>query len=304
MLITDNLLHQTSEVLHNVWNYIIISVNTHDICVSNVVLASALALFGVKYFTTVLHNLRHYLHAKMGHDKDTVNALEKIIKYAICAVYVISVLEIANIPLSSFAFIGGALALGIGLGGQNLMSSFISSLIIMVERPIKIGDIVEIGGVVGTVTTIGARCISLTSPSNVEILVPNNKVMQHTVVNWTFADNIICSNAILRIAKTSHPENPRDVIKKLEELLESIPDIYKTPVPIVYLTDIDETHYAYRLSFSRDLTAAHAVESMHSEVNLALVDLLKGKEFKVEYLKLVPRASEKGEDDSKSPYSN
>lgn len=273
-------------MVHNIWNYTLLSVGSNNICVSNIALALLLSALGFKYSKTVSLNLKRYLRSKMAHDKDAANALEKIISYAIFAIYIISILEIANIPLSSFAFIGGALALGIGLGGQNLMSSFISSLIIMVERPIKIGDVVEIDGVTGTVTSIGARCVSLTSFSNVEILVPNSKVMQNLLINWTFADNIICSSAILRIAKSSSLEADY-VIDKTIALLKATLGIHETPTPTVYLINISMTHHIYKLSFNCDLVGINTIESIQNVVNLKLVELLKDKEFEIEHLKLV-----------------
>jgi small-conductance mechanosensitive channel len=290
MLFSDNFISNITEVVHNVWRYTILSIDDSDIRTSNVVLALLLTILGFRYAKSVLHHLKKYLHAKLGQDKDAVNALEKIISYAIFVIYIISILEIANVPLKNFAFIGGALAIGIGLGGQNLMNSFISSLIIMVERPIKIGDIVEIDGIAGAITSIGARCVTLTSFSNVEILIPNSKVMQNILANLTFADHIVRSRAILRITKASHNNTPSNMINELTALLKSIQGIRITPTPLVYLTSVSETHYVYQLSFCYDLAGDNATESIHSIVNLELVGFLGDQEFMIEYLKLVPSA--------------
>ncbi|MES2215005.1 MAG: mechanosensitive ion channel domain-containing protein [Pseudomonadota bacterium] len=278
----------TSDIMHGIWSYPILSVGASNIRVSNVVLALLLSALGFKYAKSVLNIIKKNLRKRMADDKDAANALEKIISYAICAIYIISVLEIANVPLSSFAFVGGALALGIGLGGQNLMSSLISSLIIMIERPIKIGDIVEIDGMTGRVTSIGARCIGLTSFSNVEILVPNNKVMQNVVVNWTFADYMITINAVLSITKATHADDSREFIKGLIKTLQSTPEIFPSPPPEVHLVKVSSTHYVYQLNFSFDLKGKNGVEAAQSIVNLKLVDFLKDKDFEIEYLKLVP----------------
>lgn len=282
---------------HQIWHYTILNVSGNEIRVSNVLLAILLSIIGFRYSKSVLLGIKQYLHNKLGHDKDTANALERVISYLIISIYIVSILEIANVPLSSFAFIGGALALGIGLGGQNLMSSFISSMIIMIERPIKIGDIVEIDGLIGTVTSIGARCVSLTSFSNVEILVPNNKVMQNVLVNWTFSDHIICNSAILSVLK-SHVDKPSEIIDSLLQLLHNVPGVCTSPAPAVYLTSVSDLHYVYQVNFSCDLASVHAMEVIHSRVNVAVVDLLQNNDFNITYQKLASTTAE----EDKKPY--
>ena len=278
-----------ADMMHKIWHYSILNVSGSEVRVSNLALAVIMTFVGVKYFRSFVAYLRKYMHNHMQHDKDAANAIEKILSYLVIVVYIISVLEIANIPLSSFAFVGGALALGIGLGGQNLMNNFISSLIIMIERPIKIGDIVEINDMTGKINSIGARCVSLTSFSNVEVLVPNSQVMQNVLVNWTFDNHIICNSAILHVSKTAKLPKPHKMIHILFEMLKNIPEIYKDPAPVVYVRSVDANDYIYQLSFSCDLKEVNMAEAMHSKVNLALLEILDAKDFKVEYEKLAPK---------------
>lgn len=289
-----------TSLCHQVWHYTIIHVSGNEIRVSNIALALILSFFGFRYSKYVFQWLKRYLYSKLNHDRDTANALEKIFSTLIVVLYVISILEIANIPLSSFAFVGGALALGIGLGGQNLMNSFISSLIIMIERPIKIGDIVEIDGLIGRVNSIGARCISLTTFSNVEVLVPNSKVMQNVLVNWTFSDHIISNDALLSICKTEKLETPNERIILLQKTLSEIDSICtSTPVKI-YLKSITDTHYIYQINFSCDLSQINNIEVVQSAINLAIVTLLKEEQFSIEFLDMVSNTKERHSDSDKS----
>jgi small-conductance mechanosensitive channel len=236
----------------------------------------------------------------MQNDKDAANAIEKLISYLAVTVYTISVLEIMNIPLKSFAFIGGALAIGIGLGGQNLMNNFISSLIIMIERPIKIGDIVEINNMTGRITSIGARCIALTSFSNVEILVPNSKVMQNVLVNWTFADHIVYNSAVLRVSKLLD-QKPKDLITTVENALREVQGVCHSIPPSVYLSSMDDDEYVYQVNFGSDLTNLRVPEIMHSRINLALLEILDPNLFSIKHLKLVSSSSQsESESDSSS----
>lgn len=282
-----------SDVLHTIWHYPILNVGKESIRVSNVALAAAIFTVGLKYSKKLSLRFKNYLHHTMEHDKDTANALEKIVSYAGLVVFAIIVLEIANVPLSTFAFVGGALALGIGLGGQNLMNNFISSLIIMIERPIKMGDIVEFDGVVGAVTDIGGRCITITTFSNVEVLIPNSKLMQEILVNWTLGDHVLRGKAVVRIDKSFYDNakktknSPAKTIKDLVAALKSTPHIIGSPQPSAYLLGVDEHYYNYEIHFNCDISDMKALELVQSNVNIEIADLLAGTDFVIEHLKLV-----------------
>lgn len=89
--------------------------------------------------------------------------------------------ENVNIPLTAFTFLGGAIAIGVGFGAQNLINNFISGFIIMAERPIKIDDMIEVEGNFATVEDVGARCTRIRTAGNVHILVPNSSFLEKTL---------------------------------------------------------------------------------------------------------------------------
>jgi len=282
-----------SEIFHKIWHYSIISVGNDSIKVSNIALALLIFMVGLKYSKKLSGRFKHYLHHTMEHDKDTANALEKIVSYAGLIVFAIIVLQIANVPLSTFAFVGGALALGIGLGGQNIMNNFISSLIIMVERPIKMGDVVEFDGVTGTVTDIGGRCVTITTFSNVEVLIPNSKLMQEILVNWTLGDHLLRGKASVRIEKgiylnaKASKYKPADTIDTLVAALRATPHIIDSPPPSAYLMSVDDQYYNYEIHFNCDISDIKVVELVKSNVNVEIAKLLAGHHFMIEHLKLV-----------------
>jgi len=96
-----------------------------------------------------------------------------------------------KIPLTVFTFMGGALAIGIGFGAKNLINNFISGIILLLERPIKVGDIVEIEGTRGEVVRIGGRCSQIRRYDGIDILVPNSSLLEKDVVNWTLSDKLL-----------------------------------------------------------------------------------------------------------------
>jgi small-conductance mechanosensitive channel len=100
----------------------------------------------------------------------------------------VSALIFVNIPLAIFTFFGGALAIGIGFGAQTLINNFISGLILMFDRTISVGDMVEVDGHRGRVASIGMRSSSIKRFDGVELLVPNSVFLQQNVINWTSSD--------------------------------------------------------------------------------------------------------------------
>ena len=280
-----------SKLLHGFLNYDLVSVSGNHIRVGNILLSTLLFLLGIKYYKNYTHFVGKYLRTKIL-DKDAVNALEKLILYISVILYVITILEIANVPLNIFAFIGGALAIGIGLGAQTLINNFISSLIIMIERPVKIGDIVSIDGVTGAVTSIGARCVVVTTDSNVEVLIPNSKLMQNTLVNWALSDELVRHKVEIQVPRISGVdfEHERFMAKlqKIVDDLESKLDDFKSDE--VHLTKIDKDYLNFIINFSCNMQKPQ--EFFKHELNLALLANLGGYIYNVEYMKIFePKAS-------------
>lgn len=108
-------------------------------------------------------------------------------------VLVITALDLLNVPLTAFAFVSGAVAIGVGFGAQNIINNFISGWILMWERPIRIKDYIELGDTAGTVEEINTRSTRIRRIDNVHLLVPNSKLLEETVVNLTLVDRLLRS---------------------------------------------------------------------------------------------------------------
>ncbi len=274
--------------LHEIWSYSLITFSGNSIRVSNIFLALILAWAGIRFYKRFTALLKDYLATKIKNDKDAANALEKLISYGALCLYVITILDIANVPLSTFAFVGGALAIGIGFGVQNIVNNFVSSLVIMVERPLKIGDIIESDGVIGKVTSVGARCVSITTFSNVDVLIPNSKLMQNTLVNWTLNDNSIkCQLEIIVNTDNSTKLQPLTFSEKLTARLKEAGTNIKLTDPKIYLVKVDKNMLKFILSFSCSLEQLENLEQIKNALNLILLEALKKYDFTTEYLKLV-----------------
>ncbi len=119
--------------------------------------------------------------------RSNVYAVTRIIRYLVWIVGTVIGLNYIGFDLASFALIGGAVGVGIGFGLQNIFSNFISGVIILLEKTLKVGDYVDLqSGVMGTVAEIGVRYTRVTTNDSVDILVPNSEFINGRVINWTF----------------------------------------------------------------------------------------------------------------------
>ena len=150
--------------------------------------------------------------ARRGFDIGIREALGVIARYIIITLGALVILQSAGIDLTSLNVLVGAIGVGLGFGLQNITSNFFSGLILLFERPIKMGDRVEIGGVVGEVKEIGARATTIVTDESVAIFVPNSQFVSERVTNWSRPGKLTAYMVSFHVAHTSDPELVRQVL--------------------------------------------------------------------------------------------
>jgi small-conductance mechanosensitive channel len=150
--------------------------------------------------------------ARRGVDVGLREALGTITRYVIISLGALVILQGAGIDLTSLNVLVGAIGVGLGFGLQNITSNFFSGLILLLERPLKIGDRVEIGGVVGEVREIGARATTIVTDESVAIIVPNSQFISERVTNWSRPSKLSAYLLPFYVAHSSDPELVRQVL--------------------------------------------------------------------------------------------
>lgn len=179
--------------------------------------------------------------------------LEKVIFFPLAALLVFTTLNWLSIPLGAFAFLGGALAIGIGFGAQNLMNNFISGLILLFERQVRLGDIIEVGGNTGRVTHLGSRCSRLRKFNGTEVLVPNSAFLEKDVTNWTLNDPQHRFDFTVGVEYGAPVER---VMEVLAAALESEPAVLKEPKPDIFFESFGDSSLVFRLFYWIDIRAS------------------------------------------------
>jgi small-conductance mechanosensitive channel len=309
----NDLVVATDKMVDSVWDYKILTIDKNPVTIANLTIASIILILGLITLSKFKTRLKLFLSKKFSQDKDAANALENLITYFMLIIFVTIVLQIANIPLSTFAFVGGALAIGVGLGAQNLINNFMSSLIIMIERPVKIGDNIQIDNIQGRVISIGARCITIETSKMTDVLIPNSRVIQENLTNWSWIDhniksfieirfykNILCKigkelsgsslsekdyeDALTRIKKPVDRISPDEILEKLQLLFDKIPEINISEKPSIYFLGTDNFYYSFQVVIMYDSKNVGDFSSVKSNINKEICKIFDMENLVIEYI--------------------
>lgn len=267
----SELFEKISGVFWYIWNYtVFVTDDKHQILFSNIVISLILFLLGLKLATKLSLALKRKMLSKL--DINTASFLERISYYFFIIIITIFVLDISNVPLTVFAVIGTTFALGIGLGSQNIANNFISGLIIMIERPIKFGDIIEIKGMTGKVREIGARCVSIQTDDNVTILVPNSNILQDVIVNWTHDGTVLRTIMNFRIENQLSID---DLDKVITSELQKHSQILQDPPMQIFYKLVCKNYYEIDVEFWINIGLGAKAKEIKSNINRGLAETLK-----------------------------
>jgi small-conductance mechanosensitive channel len=233
--------------LDKFWHYGIIAVGDKNIKVANVSLAIMVILLVAKHYKKIID----FITTKIIADQlcEDRNLIEKLVSIVFGFVFLIVVLQIGNVPLDTFAFLGGALALGVGLGVQNLINNLLSSLIIIFEKPIKVGDLITVDNTIGTVCEIGNRCIKIRNDANAIVFIPSSIVLQTKLINWTRTplSTYTVKVKILKEHAVVHP------VDEIIAILQNILRYDQVKYSKVLLSSVTVSYYIYSLIYKLDI---------------------------------------------------
>lgn len=171
-------------------------------------------------------------------------AIGTIIQYVLTVIGFVIVLDSAGIDLSSLKIIAGALGVGIGFGLQSIVNNFVSGLIILFERPIKVGDRIEVGGVNGDVVKIAARATTVVTNDNISIIVPNSEFTSNSVTNWSHSNKVVRFNYPVGVAYKEDPERVKQVLLEVADANEGV---LKNPHPDVLFDSYGDSSLNFNL---------------------------------------------------------
>jgi len=244
-----------------VWTYEFFSVDDKPITAGKIFTGLILLIAGFWASRRVSNFLGRRVFPHFGLNEGASAAMRSIVFYLFVILVTLAALKAVNVPLTVFTILGGAVAIGIGFGSQNIANNFISGLIILAERPIRVGDMVQFEEVMGIVGRIGARSTRVTTFDNIELIVPNSTIIQANVTNWTLSDHRVRGHVRVGVAYGSPT---RDVANLLLKAADDHGRILTKPEPYVWFSDFGDNALVFDLYFwveVRKLADRRTIES-------------------------------------------
>ncbi|MGA8879533.1 MAG: mechanosensitive ion channel domain-containing protein [Azonexus sp.] len=270
---------QAVGLMKQVWNFELFAVEDSTVVEGKTVTTSYGVTVGKSIGVLLLYAFAYWLFAMLTRllgrlmvrrfkvDPQVASVMRRWLMIAVSVVLIILILNLARIPLTAFAFMGGALAIGIGFGTQTIIKNVISGIIILFERKIRVGDIIAIGGTTGHVTAVDLRASTVRSFDGVEALVPNSTFLENQVVNWTYSNSRIRREIKIGIAYGSPVRQAADVIVGCA--LEH-GQVLKEPPPEVYLEDFADNAILMVLIFWVELSPTLSGRRVDSDLRFMM----------------------------------
>lgn len=206
------------------------------------------------------------LLVRTGMELGARQAFGAIVRYLVVVIGFVVILQTAGIDLTALNVLAGAVGIGLGFGLQNIVNNFISGLIILFERPIKVGDRIVVGEVEGDVMHIGGRSTTVVTNDNISIIVPNSKFITEDVVNWSHNDRKVRFKIPVCVAYGSDIDH---VARLLLEVARNNPDVLAEPPPGTRLMEFGDHGLKFELR-AWSTTLIHKKGLLISNINIAI----------------------------------
>lgn len=280
-LLSRDWVGDAGKIVAGVWNFELLVADDRPVTVGKVVIAFALFLLGLLVSRRGSAAARKLVRDRFHVDPGAAASIESIVFYVLLVGGSLFALNVAGVPLTVFAFVGGAVAIGIGFGSQNLINNFISGVLLLLERPIRVGDLVEVGGTRGRVTRIGARCTAVQTAAGADILIPNSSFLESNVINLTFGTRRIRVDLLIGVAYGTDAERVREL---LLEVAAGNAEVLKRPEPEVIFKDFGASSLDFELRTWVDVAeGAPSFVKIQSDLRFAIARVFAENEIEIPF---------------------
>jgi small-conductance mechanosensitive channel len=235
-------------------------------------------------------------------DANLIQMVKRAYWVVVISVLFLTVLGTLKVPLTAFAFLSGAVAIGFGFGAQNIINNFISGWIIMGERPIRIDDLIDVDGTLGRVEAINTRSTRIRRVDGVRIVIPNSHMLESKVINWTLVDNEIRTSVRVGVAYGSPV---RKVAELIEQATREQEDVLNDPEPKILFEDFGDSSLVFDVFFFTQLRPGGDIRALRSEIRFRIDELFRENNIVIAFpqrdvhvdgeLQLIPVSSEASE---------
>jgi len=258
--------------LQHFMNFEIWVINNQSVTVKRFLQALAFLIIGILLTRIILHQVIYPLLGKILWGRTKPEILQKTVTYLAYTVVFLITLEKLRIPLQSFATLGGGIAIGLGFAAQTVIKNFISGFILLGEKPFHIGDLVEVGGILGLIKDIGSRSTLLRTGENKDILVPNSYFLENNITNWTRKDQRIRTQVMVGVAYGSPVDQVKDLLLQAAGACDQI---LKNPQPFVLFNDFGDNALIIDIYFWIEVAGVMGLRIISSTLRFKIDELFR-----------------------------
>jgi len=240
------------------WNYEVFSVTDQPVRVKTILVVIVLIMLGHLVSRWISALLGRAVFQRLGFNTGRRAAWQTLSFYALFLIVILTAFNLFHFSLTQFSVISGALAVGIGFGSQNLINNFISGVILLIERPINQGDVIELDGQQVTVQELGPRSTIVRSYDNTHMIVPNSRLLEQSVTNLTLSDDVVRKKIRLGVA---YGTSTREVDRVLREVMLGLETVNRNPAPNVRFRDFGDSALNFEAQFWSSLAERDEVET-------------------------------------------
>lgn len=259
--------------------YEVITIADQAITLGSILLIPTLLIAGIILTRWLVNVITKRLTTNKT-DPNKIHLLQRVFYVVAITILTITTLDLINVPLTAFAFLSGAIAIGFGFGAQNIINNFISGWILMWEKPIRIGDFLEVEDAKGVVEVINTRSTRIRRVDGVHMLIPNSKLLENTVVNWTLIDRTVRTSIRVGVAYGSPARKVADII--LAATMEQ-EKILKDPLPFVSFEDFGDNALIFEVTFWINSSVEGGLRMMRSNIRFRLDELFTENNIIIAY---------------------
>jgi len=247
-----------NETMQSIWDFIVMAWTTELFGPDTVTIGGILLLVFLFASVIIVERILQRLLIRRFLSKTRLQpslqyGLSRILGYTLIAIGFYVAFQVAGLDLSSLAIVAASLGVGVGFGLQNIINNFVSGIIILAERPISIGDRIDVAGVAGRVTKIQLRSSTVVTNDNITMIVPNAQIISNTVTNWNHGDPKVRIRVPVGVAYGSDLKLLKRVL--LEAAAEH-PKALRDPSPVVLFTEFGDSSLNFELAvWTQEMTA-------------------------------------------------
>ena len=244
-------------------------------------LAVAVLVFLSSFFLSSIGSrwLKGRMVKRFNASETAASATQRIVFYILWIAFALTALNIVKIPLTAFAFLGGAFAVGFGFGMQNIFNNLISGFIVIFSRPFKVSDIISVAGTEGTVQDIGSRSTTIKTWDGLDVVLPNRYFLENSVTNWTGSDPR--RRNVLTVG-VSYNADTRKVEELMLDVMKGHSRVLKDPAPFVIFRNFGDSALEFEGYYWIDL---HQVSFLKvaSDMRHHLISLFREEGIEIPY---------------------